>query len=270
MLPFRAKLTDRIARTGSLLCVGLDPEAERIPAAFGEGTAAIRSFNQMVVEATHDLVCAYKPNFAFYERFGPRGLEVLAETVQVIPDEVVTIADAKRGDIANTAQGYAQAVFDVYGFDSVTVNPYMGLESLAPFLEREGRGVWVLCRTSNPGAVEFQALPTADGPSDEPLFMRVARSVAGVGAAATCGLVVGATDPRALELVRAVAPDLPLLVPGIGPQGGDLTAAVRAHGSAPVVINASRSILFPEGTGPTQAAVREAALRVRDRIQSLL
>ena len=267
---FGERLSAAMRRAGSLVCVGLDPDPARFPSHLGaaDGAAAILRFNAAIVEATHDLVCAYKSNFAFYERFGAAGLRALEETVSLIPDQIPTIGDAKRGDIANTSRAYADAVFDAFGFDSVTVSPYMGLESLQPFLEREGKGVWVLCRTSNPSASEFQSSVLGGAGSEEPLFLRVARAVAQTSCAATLGLVVGATSGQDLELVRGVAPKAPLLVPGVGSQGGDLEAAVRAHGPAPVVINASRSILYPDGAVGSPDRIRSAALEMLHRMRA--
>lgn len=215
-------------QAGTLLCVGLDPELERLPEAAHRSSVedTLVAFNAAIVEATADLVCAFKPNAAFYEAHGPEGARALARTVALVHERapgVPVLLDAKRGDMANTSRLYARAVFDAYGADAVTVQPYQGQEALQPFIERGDRGVFVLCRTSNPGAGELQDL-LVEG---EPLYLRVARRVADEwNARGNCGLVVGATWSEELHAIRAVAPELPILVPGIGAQGGDLEGSV--------------------------------------------
>ena len=244
-------LTETARRNESLLCVGLDPRLERL--APGDDLFA---FNRRIVDATHDLVCAYKPNFAFYEAAGPTGLEALQRTVDYVHERarVPVILDAKRGDIGSTAQAYARAAFEVWGADAVTVNPYLGGDSVAPFTAFADRGVFLLCHTSNPGATDLQTLPT---PS-RPLYERVAQKAA----AWHTGLVVGATYPQALARVRALTPTAWILLPGVGAQGGDLEAALSA-GLRPdglgVVVNSSRGVIYA-------ADPRQAALDLRWRI----
>jgi orotidine-5'-phosphate decarboxylase len=270
----RPAFTDQLhARwaAGTLLCVGLDPEEGRLPDPVRGASAPERfvAFNRAIVEATADLVCAYKPNAAFYEAHGPAGVDALVRTVAMIHERapgVPVLLDAKRGDMANTSRLYARAVFDACGADAVTVQPYQGEEALAPFLERSDRGVFVLCRTSNPGAVEMQDL-RMDG---EPLYLALARRVAGQwNARGNCGLVVGATWPDELRAIRAAAPQLPILVPGIGAQGGDLEASVRAgrdaHGHG-LLISASRSILYASTGADFAHAARAEAQCLRDAI----
>lgn len=256
---------------GTLLCVGLDPEMERLPAAVEGATPAARivAFNRAVIEATADLVCTYKPNAAFYEAHGVAGVEALQRTIALVHElapGVPVLLDAKRGDMANTSRAYARAMFDAFGADAVTVQPYQGQEALLPFIERADRGVFVLCRTSNPGAAELQDL-SVEG---EPLYLHLARRVAGAwNARGNCGLVVGATWPDELRTVRAVAPDLPILVPGIGAQGGDLEASVRAGLDARgqgLLISASRSVLYASTEADFAQAARREALRLRDAI----
>ncbi len=247
---------------GLFACVGLDSEYARIPAAVREGTAvgdAIFNFNRAIVDATCDLACAYKPNDAFYAAYGMPGLLALIRTVAYIQErapEVPVIWDAKRADIGNTNRGYAEAAFGIDGgagaitvnADAITVHPYLGIGALQPFLDRTDKGIFVLCRTSNPEAGEFQDLAVTVGNETMPLYQWVARQVAtqwnGNG---NLGLVVGATYPGELAEVRRIVGDLPLLIPGIGAQGGDLEATVKAgmdSNRQGMIINSSRGIIF--------------------------
>jgi len=263
-MSFLGQLAGRWAKD-CFLCVGLDPDLERIP----PGPAnlgireALRNFNTAIIDATRDVAAAYKPNIAFYERYGVPGMEALADTIAYIHDVASgtpVILDAKRGDNENTNAGYVTAVFDELGADAVTVHPYLGRASLQPFLDRTDKGVFVLCRTSNSSAPEFQDLETAHGKLYEVVAEHVARDWNGGG---NCGLVVGATYPEELARVREIAADVPLLIPGVGSQGGDLEATVAvawdSAGTGGFVINASRSILFAS-SGPdfADAAAREA------------
>lgn len=263
----------------TLLCVGLDLELEQLPTARDGSdveTAFVR-FNAAIVDATADLVCAYKPNAAFYERHGAAGWNALARTISYVHSnypEVPVLVDAKRGDMGNTAQAYADAIFDGLGADAVTLHPYLGSDALQPFLKRADRGCFILAHTSNPGASEFQdlTLRAADG-SEEPLYLAVARRVAehwnGHG---NCGLVVGATYPEQLRAVRAVVGDLPLLIPGIGAQGGDLAAVVGvgldSHGAG-LLISASRSVTYASSGADFAEAAHHEAKRLRDEIEAL-
>ncbi len=250
---FYQQLTEAAQRNDSLLCVGLDPRPEKLPP--GEDLFA---FNRRILDATRDLVCAYKPNAAFYEAAGPAGLEALRRTIACIHETagVPVILDAKRNDIGSTAEAYARAAFGVWGADAVTVNPYLGYDSVAPFTAYADRGVLVLCHTSNPGATDLQTLPC---PS-RPLYEVVAEKAAAWGT----GLVVGATYPEALARVRALVPEAWILLPGVGAQGGDLAAAVaaglRADGLG-LIVNISRDVLYA-------ADPRQAALDWRDRINA--
>lgn len=273
MSPFLEKLLHAARARRSLLCVGLDPDPALLPPSLLDGQAvpdAIIAFNRAIIEATADLVCAYKPNLAFYEALGRRAFEVLAETLAVIPGDVVTIADAKRGDIGNTARMYARALFDTLGCDAVTANPYLGYDALEPFLAYQDRGVFVLCRTSNPGASDVQDLQVlAEGAAPRPLYEHVAELVNRWNERGNCGLVVGATYPRELRRVREICPHVPILIPGIGAQAGDLEAAVQAGVDASgelAVINASRSVLYASRGEDFAAAARAAARALRDAI----
>jgi uridine monophosphate synthetase len=254
-------LAEAAKRNESLLCVGLDPRPERL--APGDD---LFSFNRRIVEATRDLVCAYKPNYAFYEVAGPAGLEALCRTVAYVHEttDVPVILDAKRGDIGSTAAAYARAAFEVWGADALTVNPYLGGDSVMPFTAYADRGVFLLCHTSNPGATDLQTLPVAVHGTDpcpsRPLYEVVAEKAADWGT----GLVVGATYPEALARVRTLAPQAWILLPGVGAQGGDLEAALgaglRADGLG-VVVNSSRGIIYAGDP-------RQAALDLRERINA--
>lgn len=241
---------------GHFVCVGLDSEFAKIPADERLSTPrqVMSAFNRRIVEATHDLVCAYKPNIAFYEAVGPEGMMALADTIRVIHEiapDVPVIIDAKRADIGNTNRGYVKAVFDELGADAVTVHPYLGSEALVPFLERADKGVIVLCRTSNKGAGELQDLEVAakEGYAPaEPLYLRVARNVRRHwNKGGNCCLVVGATYPDELRKVRDIVGAMPILIPGIGAQGGDLEKTVTAgrdNEREGMIINSSSGIIF--------------------------
>jgi orotidine-5'-phosphate decarboxylase len=279
------KLDSVSAARDSLVCVGLDPDPRRMP------VRDVAEFNRNIVDATADLVCAYKPQMAFYEALGIDGLTALAATVEHIrtaaPDAVI-VGDAKRGDIDSTAEAYARAMFDVWGFDVVTVHAYLGRESVEPFLTRPDRGVLVVCRTSNPGARELQDLrlvgpgkPQSRTPaaaSEETgglrLFEHVARLAAQWDRNGNVGLVVGATYPDELAMLRSAHPRLPILIPGVGAQGGDVEQAARAgvnHDGRGVMISASRSIIYAskDPSGYPDAA-RAAAQKLRDEIRAAL
>jgi orotidine-5'-phosphate decarboxylase len=264
------------ARTdaGRHVCVGLDTDLARLPSDFhpgGSDETRITAYNEVIIDATCDLVAAYKPNVAFYEALGASGFEALASTIAHIartaPD-VPVILDAKRGDIGSTNEGYATAAFDELGAHAITVHPYLGGEALAPFLSRADRGVFVLARTSNPGAGELQDL-LVDG---MPLYQHVARRVATTwNTAGNCGLVVGATYPGEMAAVRAeVGPELPILIPGVGAQGGDLATVVAVNvavSSRAFVINASRSVIYaPAKDGDVGAAARAEVERMNGAI----
>jgi orotidine-5'-phosphate decarboxylase len=261
---FRAKYEAAVSRNDSLLCVGLDPDPDRIP-----GGVDARTFLLEVIEATSDIVCCYKPNIAFYEHDIDGGLALLRDVIAAVPDDVPVLLDAKRGDIGNTARFYARAVYDGLGADAVTLSPYLGRDALEPFLEYEERHAFVLCHTSNPGAVEVQELPLADGA--RPLYEQVAARANEWNDRGNVGLVVGATYPQQGARIREICPDLLMLLPGVGAQEGDLAAAVRATldaSGAGILLNASRGVLYA-GAGPNYATeARAAAMRLRDAINS--
>ena len=264
---FIPRLYAAARRNQSLVCVGLDPELERIPAHLRTAPQAILEFNKRIVDATAEYACCFKPQVAHYAALGAE--DQLLATIQYIHTQhpgLPVILDSKRGDIGSTAARYAQEAFGRYEADAVTVNPYLGGDSVEPFLKWADRGVILLCRTSNPGARDFQDLQS-DG---KPLYMHVAERVAGQwNAGGQCMLVVGATYPAELAQVRAAVGEVPFLVPGVGAQGGDVAAAVRAGRTADgfgVVLNSSRGILYAgSGEGFADAA-RAAAKQLRDEI----
>ncbi|MDI6858254.1 MAG: orotidine-5'-phosphate decarboxylase [Dehalococcoidia bacterium] len=259
---FFDKLERAATKNGSLLCVGLDPDPALMP------ITDVADFNQAIIEATADLVCAYKPNLAFYEALGERGLLALHKTLAAIPEDIPVIGDGKRNDIGNTARAYAHALFDHWRFDAVTVNPYLGGDALEPFLERPDKVAFVLCRTSNPGARDLQDLPvTLGGSPPRPLFEAVAEAARRWNTRANVGLVVGATYPEELRRVREICPDMTFLVPGVGAQGGDV-AAVMANGldarGGGLIINVSRQVLYASKESDFAQAARRAAQALRD------
>ncbi len=269
---FLEKLVTASRRQNSLLCVGLDPEPDHMPAQSHEVpvATAVVGFCHSIIGATLPYVCAYKPNLAFFEALGPGGMEAFQEVLGAIPAYIPVIADAKRGDIGNTARNYASALFDVYGCDAATVSPYLGYDSVAPFLAYREKGVLLLCRTSNPGARDFQdLLVQEENGQTRPLYEVVARRVQSWNEAGNCGLVVGATYPRELRAIRSLCPGMPILVPGVGSQGGDLEASVEAgvdgYGER-AIIAVSRAILYASDDSDYAAAAAYEARSLRDRI----
>jgi orotidine-5'-phosphate decarboxylase len=261
---FFEKLTSAVRKNNSLLCVGLDPDPELMP-----DKVAIFAFNKAIIDATSELVCAYKLNFAFYEAFGAQGFNILKDTVDCIPDDIPVIADAKRGDIGNTAQAYARAIFSKLNFDAATVNPYLGFDSVEPFIQYRDRGVFILCRTSNPSSADFQSLNCKIDKQSSPLFELVAAKASQWNRYGNIGLVVGATYPQELKLIRQSHPDMPLLIPGIGAQGGDLEKAVRYGADVngeKAIINSSRQIIYASRGKDFAQAAQQAATKLRDQI----
>jgi len=264
---FRERLEAAWARTDSLVCVGLDPEIERFPRAIARGPSSIFDFNKAIIDATADLVCAYKPQFAHYAAYGAEG--ELARTIDYIhrqhPD-ILVVLDAKRGDVGHTAKRYAVEVFERYGADAVTVNPYLGSDSLEPYLAFEDRGTFVLCRTSNPGAHDLQDLSVGD----RRLYQVVAELAASRwNARGNCGLVVGATYPAQLGDVRSLVGDMPLLLPGVGAQGGDVEQAIRLGGTPGgrgLLVSSSRAILYASSGEDFAEAARAATRALRETI----
>src|SRR5580692_1129475 len=267
MRNFMTTLKAAWAAHDSLVCVGLDPEIERFPAHIAAQPSPIFQFNRAIIDATADLVCAYKPQFAHYAAYEAE--DQLERTIEHIHQQhpgIPVILDSKRGDVGNTAQRDAIEAFERYGADAVTVNPYLGTDSLEPFLKYEDRGVIVLCRTSNPGAGDLQDLETGG----RKLFEVVAQLAASRwNSRGNCALVVGATYPRELAQVRALTGDMPFLVPGVGAQGGDVQAAV-SHGQTAdgtgLMVSSSRAILYAASDATWIEAARAATRSLRDRI----
>jgi len=261
---FFEKLTGAVLKNKSLLCVGLDPDPELMPA-----KVKVSDFNKAIVDATSDLVCAYKLNLAFYEALDDKGLDTLKRTMRHIPDGIPIIADAKRNDIGNTARAYARAIFSNLNFDATTVNPYLGFDSLEPFTEYTDKGVFILCRTSNPGSADFQSLRCRYGKGYRPLFEVVADKVSQWNTNHNLGLVVGATYPEELKSIRQSHPDIPILIPGIGAQGGDLALAVRYGVNAQrqgIILNSSRQIIYASRGKDFRPAAWRAASALQNEI----
>jgi orotidine-5'-phosphate decarboxylase len=265
---FTESLAAASERHQSMLCVGLDPEPERFPLAWRNDPDRIHDFCAAVVDATKDLVCAFKPQIAhFAARRAEDQLERLLATIRRVAPGVPVILDAKRGDIGSTAEQYAREAFERYQADAVTLSPFMGLDSIEPFMRYDGRGLILLCRTSNPGGGDLQAQRLEGG---EMVYERIARLAAGEwNRGGQLGLVVGATYPREVERVREIAPTLPLLIPGVGAQGGDAQATVRAgwRPCGPIIVSASRAVLYAGGGDDFAAASRRAAEALRALLQ---
>ena len=267
---FIEKLHKAAESNHSNLCIGLDPNPELMP------VNDVIAFNRNIIDATSDLVCAYKPNLAFYEALGVDGLRALDETLAHIPQEIPTIGDAKRGDIGSTSKAYAKALFETLNFDATTVNPYLGYDSIAPFIDYANKGVFILCKTSNQGSADFQDLyfvedETATG--KRPLFELVALKAAEWNTNGNIGLVIGATYPQQLKKVRELCPELPLLIPGIGAQGGDISEVIK-NASGPrksmLIINSSRQILYSSSEKDFAVAARKEAILIRDQINHFM
>jgi orotidine-5'-phosphate decarboxylase len=259
-LSFQDQLAQASKTNNSLLCVGLDIDLSKIPQSLLNQEDPIFNFNRAIITATKDLVCAYKPNMAFYEMHGIYGLQSLIKTIEYIHStKIPVILDAKRGDIGNSSAAYAKSIFQVFKADAVTVAPYMGEDSIAPFLEYKDKGIFVLCLTSNSGAQDFEP----------PIYKTVASKVQAWNKNKNAGLVVGATKPEQLREVRQLTPDLPLLIPGIGAQGGDVKATVAAGVDSKgekAIINSSRSIIYASNKDDFAETAKTAAKKLRDEI----
>ncbi len=270
MSGFTDRLDEASSATKSLVCVGLDPDLARMP------VSGVFEFNRAIVDATAGSVCAYKPNLAFYEAMGLPGLEDLHKTISHIRSAApaaVIIGDAKRGDIGPSAQAYAKALFEVWGFDAITINAWGGQDTVTPFTEDESKGVFVWCRGSNPGSADFQDVQIVTDGGSMPLYRNMALACQEWDTNGNLGLVVGATVPEQLREVRATCPTMPFLIPGVGAQGGDLEAAVRQGADSRgrgALINSSRGIIYAS-SGPdfAQAAAREAD-KLRTSINEVL
>lgn len=269
MSTFKEKLNSAGSLQNSFVCVGLDPDPARM------AVPDILEFNRTIIDATADVVCAFKPQLAFYEAFGIPGLQALEGTIahirRVAPHAII-LGDAKRGDIGSTATAYAKAMFEVWGFDATTVNVYQGFDAVEPFLKYRDRGVFVLCRSSNPSARDIQDLPVQVGGTTMPVYRRVAERSEAWNTAGNVGLVIGATYPEELEELRKEHPTLPLLIPGVGAQGGDVVAATMYgldKDGGGMLISSSRDILYASSDPKTYGeAARGAAIKLRDQINA--
>jgi orotidine-5'-phosphate decarboxylase len=263
-------------KKGKYVCVGLDSDYSKIPSFLKHGKSieqSILNFNKKIIDKTHDLVCAYKPNSAFYEAYGAEGLIALKKTIQYIDKkypEVVTILDAKRADIGSTNLGYARFAFGELRVDAITVHPYLGQEALEPFLVRKDKLIIVLVKTSNPGASEFQDLKIGNKHLYEIVAGNVAKSW---NKNDNCGVVVGATYPAELKTVRKIVGNIPILIPGIGAQGGDIKSTIRAgkdNRSFGMIINSSRAIIFASGEKDFAEVARQKTIELSEEIKRYL
>lgn len=266
-MDFTQKLRHIQHKNESLLCIGLDTDAEKIPRFLRRSRNPQYEFNRLLIEATQDLVCAYKLNLAFYESMGETGYRTIHRTLAHIPREIVTVADGKRGDIGNTAARYASLIFDDWKFDATTVSPYMGYDSMEPFLRSRDRCAFILALTSNTGSRDFQYLRV----NGRPLYEHVARAAGKWNRKRNVGLVVGATHPAELKRIRSLTLEMPILIPGIGAQRGDLEAAVRYGCNAKgelAVINIGRSIIYASGGKDFAEKARETAQAYRKQMEA--
>jgi orotidine-5'-phosphate decarboxylase len=269
---FLDRLRSAERQNGSMLCVGLDPEPSRFPGALKGDASRIYDFCARIVDATADLAIAFKPQIAYFAAHrAEQQLERLMEHLRRNAPQVPVILDAKRGDIGSTAQQYAIEAFERYGADAVTLSPFMGFDSVQPYLKYRGKGAFLLCRTSNPGGDDLQNQRLASVEGQPLLYEHVARLAQGPwNENGQLGLVVGATYPAEIERVRQVAPNLPLLIPGVGAQGGDAVATVKAgwRADAPIIVNSSRAILYASSGDDYAEAARREALRTRDLLEA--
>ena len=268
---FTAKLTQAIAKNKSLVCIGLDPNPDKFPGYFPgiqtDPEATLTTWGQTIIEQTHDLVCCYKPNFAFYEQFGPAGLTALRQTIAAVPPNIPVLLDAKRGDIGSTATAYAKAAFEVWQADAITVNAYLGQDSIAPFLAYPGKTVFVLAYTSNPSAKEIQEFGDTNG---QCLFEHIVQRAQTWGNLDQIAFVVGATHPHALTRLRSQIPRHWILAPGIGAQGGNLREALAAgldSNNSGLIIPVSRSIIYDADPRAAAETLREEINQARPSLE---
>jgi len=264
---FKQKLTAISHNNNSLVCIGLDVDKEKMPKFLFESSKhPYLEFNKSIIDSTKDLVCAYKLNMAFYEVLGTEGFELLKKTIKHIPKDVVVILDGKRNDVGNTARKYAQTLFETLSADAITVNPYLGKDGVAPFLEYNDKCSFILCRTSNASAGDFQDLAV----SETPLYQIVAKKIKEWNENDNCGAVVGATYPEELKTIRSILGDeIPILIPGIGKQGGDVEKTIKNGTNSKgelAVINSSRGIIFAGDDEDFATVSREKAISLRDEI----
>jgi orotidine-5'-phosphate decarboxylase len=264
MRTFNQRLQNKIKQQRSHLCVGLDikPEALMINNASLDD---LLDHTKKVISATHDLVAAYKPNLAFFERWGSQGYKWLESTIDIIGSDTLIIGDAKRGDIGSSAEQYALSLFNHFNFDAVTVNPYLGRDGIMPFLQHQGKGIFILCKTSNPSAPEIQDVKDITGP----VYIKVVQLVMDLSVEDNVGLVIGATVPEEIKIVRDLTPNIPFLIPGIGTQGGDFERSLKfGSQNGPVLISVSRSVIY--SGDQSEKAIRDTAKNYVDRMRIIL
>lgn len=266
-MKFNEKLQKIVKKNNSLLCVGLDIDKGKMPNfLFEKSKDPFFEFNKSIIDSTKDLVCAYKLNMAFYEVLGKEGIELLAKTINYVPEDIVIILDGKRNDIGNTARMYAKSLFEIFNADAVTINPYLGFDGVKPFMEYKDKCSFILCRTSNQSARDFQDIKS----DNIPLYQSVANKIRDWNSNGNCGAVVGGTYPDELKIIRAIlGEDIPLLIPGIGKQGGDVEKTVKYGTNKDgemAVINSSRGIIFAGDDENFAEKSRDAALSLRDEI----
>ncbi|MBI4428759.1 MAG: orotidine-5'-phosphate decarboxylase [Ignavibacteriales bacterium] len=265
-MTFLQKLQAAQKNQDALLCIGLDVDEQKIPSHLSTSPSPVLEFNKRIIEATYDLICAYKLNLAFYESLGEQGWRTVQQTLSLIPKDVLTIGDGKRGDIGNTSEHYVKVLFSDFGFDAATVNPYMGFDSVEPFILDSAKGVFVLALTSNPGSKDFQRVKVAG----RPIYEKVVIAAKKWNTNGNIGLVVGATHPKELKSIRKIAPDLPLLIPGVGKQGGDLKSSVGFgcdKKGRMAIINVGRSIIYASSANDFASVARREAIKLRDQIR---
>ncbi len=265
-MSFKQKLNQSILKSNSLLCVGLDPDLKKIPVHLMEYEDPVFEFCKIIIEQTQDLVCAYKPNIAFFETFGEKGWTTLRKITELIPPHIFTIADAKRGDIGNTSEKYAHTFFEEFNFDCITVNPFMGFDSIEPFIRKPDKSVFLLALTSNQGSSDFMRLKLEKGSH---VYEEVVRKSKEWNKHGNIGLVVGATHPDELKSIREVVPDMPFLIPGIGAQGGDLKETISSSLDKyrrGAIINVSRDVLYASYDTHFGESARKRALEYQNKI----
>lgn len=269
---FNEKLLQAAQKNKSWLCIGLDPDIEKLPQNIPKNLDGTSSFLKSIIDATRDIVCAYKPNSAFYEAVGAPGIALLKDIIDYIPNKIPVILDAKRGDIGNTSRMYARFAFEYLGADAITVNPYMGYDCLKPFLDYNTKGVFILCLTSNPSSADFQKQVITGGDlAGINIYELVARKAASWNENNNIGLVVGATSPEELGSVRRiVGEDIPILIPGVGAQGGDLESSLKQGSNSQgqlAIINVSRVVLYVSGGDDYADKARDVAMGLVGRMQ---
>ncbi|MEO8447124.1 MAG: orotidine-5'-phosphate decarboxylase [bacterium] len=269
-MKYTTKLQSIIKKNNSNVVIGLDPDLNKLPAIFMKYKNPVAEFNKLIINSTKDIVAGYKPNMAFYECLAEQGIEAIRETVEAIPEDMITICDAKRGDMGNTAEMYARIYLDNYNFDSITLSPYMGEDSIAPFIKNESKGVYIIALTSNPGAKNFQYLMT----NGKPLYEVVVEKCLEWNKLGNIGFVFGANHSSELKKFTESNPEVPLLIPGVGAQESDLDELLKNLNTKNFVINSSRNIIYSASKDCTETefteSVRHAAIALNDNINTLI